>query len=80
MVNVALSLEMGVDLRAGVASRAVFECTVARKRACVRFFVTCPRTPEERTAGLRICESMLCGGLKNGSRRYNGGLGRLSVY
>jgi hypothetical protein len=61
IVKVALSLEMGVDLRWGRGiSRAVFVCTEAKKRACVRFFVTCPRTLAERTAeGLRSCDSML---------------------
>jgi hypothetical protein len=56
MVNVAFSSVTGVALRAGVGIwRAVFVCTEARKRAWVRFFVTCPRTPADRAAvGLRI--------------------------
>lgn len=60
MVNVARSFEIGVDLRPGEGiSRAVFVCTVARPRARMRFFVTCPRTPADRAAGLRSCENML---------------------
>lgn len=68
MVNVALSVEMGVALRWGVGiARSVFVCTEARNRACVRFFVTWPRTLADRTAeGLRSCDSILevvvCGG------------------
>lgn len=61
MVNVALSVEMGVDLRCGPGTcLVVLLCTVAMKRACARVFVTCPRAPADRTVeGLKSCEIML---------------------
>lgn len=47
------------------------------KRAHARFFVTCPRTLADRTAvGLRYCDSMLSGDLREMSSRYNWVLGR----
>lgn len=61
MVNVARSKETGVDRRWGAGVwRGVLVCTVAMRRACVRAFVTCPRTAaDRRVEGLTYCESIV---------------------
>jgi hypothetical protein len=59
MVNVALSNETGVDLRAGAGTwRGVLFCTVAIERICMRLLVNCPRT-DRPVEGLMSCDSML---------------------
>jgi hypothetical protein len=64
MVKVAGSLETAVALRMlGVGiTRCVFPSTVARQRACTRFFVIRPRNPADRMVeGLIICDNMMSG-------------------
>jgi hypothetical protein len=78
MVNVARSVEMGVDLRAGRGTwRGVLLCTVANERACVRALETCPRT-DRPVEGLMSCDSILIVG--NDSVVVTGRGRRLSVY
>jgi hypothetical protein len=67
MVKVAGSLETAVALRMlGVGmARCVFSSTVARQRACTRFFVIRPRNPADRMVeGLIICDHMMSGDVR----------------
>jgi hypothetical protein len=83
MVKVAGSLETAVALRAlglGI-TRSVFDCTVARQRACTRFFDTRPRRPADRTVeGLKSWESMMGEDVIWNGSWFGGVLGRLSVH
>lgn len=83
MVKVAGSLETAVALRMlGVGmARCVFPSTVARQRACTRFFVIRPRNPADRMVeGLIICDNMMSGDVRRDSDSFGGSLGRRSVY
>lgn len=83
IVKVAGSLETAVALRvlgAGI-TRSVFDCTVARQRACTRFFVARPRRPADRTVeGLNSWEIMMMEDVVWRDIWFDDLLGRLSVY